>query len=89
MATKTPYLLLSLTAFGLYISGGFGIFGGMALILLMGNKDFFGWGEAKTIGYLLICIGLCFSVMGVLFLRLIRNRTNSFLIQSLTAKEKQ
>jgi len=88
MAKKTPDLFLSMVAFILYIAGGFGIFGGITLILLKGTQPLFNWGEAKAIGYLLICIGLCFSVMGVLFLRLVRNRTNAFLIKSLTDKEK-
>lgn len=87
MATKQPGLLLSIVAFVLYITGGFGVFGGFGLIAIMGRQDLFGWGEAKTIGYFLICIGLCFSVIGVLLLRIVRNRTNILLIQSLTAKE--
>lgn len=89
MAKKTPDFFLSIMAFVLYIAGGFGIFGGLALVFLKRNQDVLGWGEGKAIGYLLICIGLCFSVMGVLFLRFVRNRTNAFLIQSLTDKEKQ
>ena len=76
---KTPDLFLSITAFALYISGGVGIFSGIALIAFMGNQNLFGWGEARTIGYLLICVGVCFSIAGVLFLRLVRNRTNMLL----------
>ena len=88
VTSRTPDLLLSIFAFVLYIVGGFGVFAGIVLIFLMGNQDLWGWGEAKGIGYLFLCVGLCLSVMGVLFLRLVRNRTNTFLIKSLTAKEK-
>lgn len=88
MAQKTPDLFLSIAAFALYITGGFGVFGGIILVFMMGNQSISGLGEAKGVGYLLICIGLCFSVMGVLFLRLVRNRTNAFIVKSLTAKEK-
>ncbi len=87
MVKKSPDLFLSITAFVLYIVGGFGIFGGIALIAIMGEQDLFGWGSAKTIGYLLICTGVCFSIIGVLFLRLVRNRTNTLLSQSSASKE--
>ncbi|MDD2308145.1 MAG: hypothetical protein PHH91_01000 [Desulfuromonadaceae bacterium] len=86
MPKKTPDLFLTITAFFLYIVGGVGTFGGIALVLLMGGQDLFGWGDAKPIGYLLVCTGLCLSVMGVLFLRLVRNRTNNLLCQSLKPK---
>ncbi len=81
MANKIPDLYLSLTAFALYITGGFGIFGGIALIVFMNGQNLFGWGDAKTVGYLLLCIGVCFSIMGVLFIRLVKNRTNTLLSQ--------
>lgn len=65
---------LAIVAFALYIIGGIGTFGGLALIFLMKNKDLLGWGEGRAIGYLLFCVGLCLSVMGVLLMRLFRNR---------------
>ncbi len=89
MANKTPDLYLSITAFALYITGGFGIFGGIALVILMRGQDLLGWGDAKTIGYLLMCVGVCFSIMGVLFIRLVRNRTNMLLSRSSKTDEKQ
>lgn len=86
MQKKTPGLFLSIAAFFLYIVGGIGTFGGIALVLLMRGKDLFGWGDAKGVGYLLICSGLCLSVMGVLFLRLVRNRTDNLIRQRLIQK---
>ncbi|MHB8120703.1 MAG: hypothetical protein ACYDG4_01000 [Desulfuromonadaceae bacterium] len=88
MPKKTPDLYLSIMAFALYITGGFGIFGGIALVIFMRGQDLFGWGDAKTIGYLLMCVGVSFSIMGVLFIRLVRNRTNILLSQSAKSNEK-
>lgn len=65
---------LAVVAFAVYIIGGLGTFGGVALILLMKNRDLWGWGEGRAIGYLFLCVGLCLSVMGVLLMRLFRNR---------------
>jgi len=87
MSKRAPSLFLSIAAFVLYIVGGIATFTGIALVLLMGGRDLFGWGDAKAIGYLLVCSGLCFSVMGVLFLRLVRNRTNELLCQSVQPKQ--
>ena len=86
MAKKSPDFFLSITAFVLYIAGGFGIFGGIAFVALLGEQDLLGWGSAKTIGYLLICAGICFSIIGVLVLRLVRNRTNILLSQKAASK---
>ena len=65
---------LAVIAFALYIIGGIGTFGGLALIFFMKNKDLLGWGEGRSIGYLFLCVGLCLSVMGVILMRLFRNR---------------
>ena len=71
---KKPGMALGLAALGLYIVGGFGIFGGLALILLMKGRDLLHWGEGRSIGYLFLCIGICLSILGVLMMRIFRNR---------------
>lgn len=71
---KKQGIFLAVIAFALYIIGGIGTFGGLGLIFLMKNKDVLGWGEGKGIGYLFLCVGLCLSIMGVLLMRLFRNR---------------
>ncbi len=65
---------MAIIAFAVYIIGGISTFGGLALIFFMKNKDLLGWGEGRAIGYLFFCVGLCLSIMGVLLMRLFRNR---------------
>lgn len=67
-------ILLAIIAFSIYIIGGLGCFSGVALILAMKGKDLWGWGEGRTIGYLLFCVGTCMSILGVIFMRIFRNR---------------
>lgn len=67
-------LLLAGLAFGLYIIGGIGTFAGLVMVFLLKGKSFFGWGEAHTVGYLFLCVGLCLSIFGVLLMRIFRNR---------------
>jgi len=72
--SKKQGIGLAIAAFAVYISGGIMAFGGLGLIFLMKGKDLLGWGEGRTIGYLLLCVGACSSVLGVLLMRIFRNR---------------
>ena len=65
---------LGVGALAVYIVGGVGVFGGIGLILFMRDKDLFGLGQGHTIGYLLLCVGAAFSILGVLLMRIFRNR---------------
>jgi len=71
---KVPGIKLGVAALAVYILGGIGSFGGIALIFVMKEQDLFGWGQARTIGYLLLCVGVCLSIIGVLLMRIFRNR---------------
>ena len=73
MARKQS-IALALVAFAVYIIGGIGTFGGVALILFMKGRDLWGWGDGRSIGYLFLCVGTALSILGVLFMRIFRNR---------------
>lgn len=61
-------------ALSTFIIGGVLTFTGLALIALMKNKDLLGLGEGRSIGILLFCLGLLASILGVLIMRIVRNR---------------
>jgi hypothetical protein len=65
---------LAVIAFAAYIVGGIGCFGGIGLVILMKGRDLLGWGDGRSIGYLFVCVGLCLSILGVLLMRIFRNR---------------
>ncbi len=67
-------LLWSIVALALYLLGGLLTFSGAGLILLMKGKDFWGLGDGHTIGYLSVCVGLVLTILGVLVMRILRNR---------------
>jgi len=71
---KDKDLILSVLAISVYILGGVATFGGVGMILLMKGKDLWGLGEGHTIGYLCVCVGLVLSILGVLIMRVLRNR---------------
>ncbi len=62
---------LSLT---LYILGGLLIMAGLIMIGILGTQDLWGWGEARGMGYMAFGIGIVLSILGVLLMRIMRNR---------------
>lgn len=73
MKKKTGYALIYASLI-LYILGGLGIFSGVALMVLMKGKSYGDWGRMDSFGYVLLFAGLGLSILGVLFMRIIRNR---------------
>lgn len=67
-------LILSIFAFAVFIIGGIGTFIGVGLIMLMKGKDLWGLGEGHTLGYLFVFVGLTLTILGVLIMRILRNR---------------
>lgn len=72
--SKKQSIALAVVAFSLYIIGGIGTFGGVVLIMMMKGKDLLGWGDGRSIGYLFLCVGTAMSIIGVIFMRIFRNR---------------
>ena len=71
---KKQGIALAVVAFGTYIFGGIAAFGGLGLIAFMRGRDLCGWGDGRSIGYLFLCVGLSLSILGVLLMRIFRNR---------------
>ncbi len=65
---------LAVAALLVYIVGGAATFGGIALLLLVGQENLWGWGDGRSLGYLFICTGLALTIAGVLLMRIFRNR---------------
>ena len=61
-------------ALTMYVIGGVLIMGGLVMIGIMGAQDLWGWGEARGIGYMAFALGIILSVVGVLVMRIMRNR---------------
>ena len=73
MAVKRS-MALGIFALVLYLIGGIATFGGLYLAACMKGRDLFGLGDGRAIGWLFLCVGLCLSIMAVLFMRIFRNR---------------
>lgn len=80
MKTVDYPLIFSIVAFVLYIIGGLAIFAGLFMVIILKEKPMWGIGTAESMGYLVLCVGACFSIAGILTLRIIRNRTNKRLL---------
>lgn len=61
-------------AISTFVLGGVLTFSGLGLIAFMKYKDLLGLGEGRSIGILFVCVGLLLSILGVLVMRLVRNR---------------
>ena len=74
MAQKKTGLLAVGFALTVYIVGGLSVMVGLGFIGMLGSRDLWGWGEASSIGYLLFAVGIIMSILGVLIMRIMRNR---------------
>lgn len=73
MARKSG-TVVAVIALGAFILGGVATFSGLGLIAFMAGRDLFGLGDGRSIGVLLVCLGLIGSILGVLLMRICRNR---------------
>jgi hypothetical protein len=67
-------LKLGIAALVVYILGGLGIFIGIWLIVFRRGIDVMGLGHGHSIGYLLLSTGTALSILGVILMRIFRNR---------------
>ena len=74
MGKQSRGLVLAGLAFAVYLVGGVGVMAGIVLIGIVGERDFWGWGQANSIGYLFFGTGLGLTILGVLVMRVMRNR---------------
>lgn len=74
MGRQPRDLLLAGFALSVYLFGGVAVMIGMVLIGIVGERDLWGWGQANSIGYLFFGVGLCLTILGVLIMRVMRNR---------------
>jgi hypothetical protein len=65
---------LGILAMAIYIIGGIGTFIGIGLIGFYRGRELFGLGEGASLGYLFLAVGLTLSILGVLLMRIFRNR---------------
>ncbi len=72
---KLPPLGLAMVAILVYIVGGVGTFAGIVLWAFFRNDLVFGIGTGEALGYLGICVGLIMTILGVLLMRIFRNRS--------------
>lgn len=56
------------------VLGGASTLWGVFLIAFKSGVEMFGWGDAKSFGFLFFCVGLCFVFAGVLLARYARGR---------------
>lgn len=66
--------ILAGLALAVYVIGGFGVLAGMVLIGIVGERDLWGLGTASSFGYLLFGVGLGLTILGVMIMRVMRNR---------------
>ncbi len=72
--TRNTSFLIAGFALTVYIVGGLGVMAGLVLIGMIGHQDLWGLGDARSIGYLVFAVGLILSILGVLIMRIMRNR---------------
>ena len=74
LVAKIKGMAGAIFALSTFILGGILTFSGLGLIAFMKNKDLLGLGEGRSVGILFVCVGLLASILGVLVMRLVRNR---------------
>lgn len=73
MGSKKGWVFAGL-ALSLYVIGGILVMAGLVMIGILGTQDLWGLGEARGMGYMAFFVGIILSILGVLIMRIMRNR---------------
>lgn len=65
---------LGITALAIYVIGGLSAFAGIGLVVFIGDDSINGWGTGTALGYMFLFVGAGLSILGVLLMRIFRNR---------------
>ena len=71
---KKRSIVVPVIALAVFVFGGISTFTGLGLLAFMRNRIIFGLGDGRSMGVSLTIMGLVGSVLGVLIMRLYRNR---------------
>ncbi|MDY0189869.1 MAG: hypothetical protein RBR22_03965 [Desulfuromonas sp.] len=63
---------IGLLALVMNLLGGASTLFGVYLIVVQEGAQMFGWGEARTFGYLFFCVGLCCVCAGLVLAKYVR-----------------
>jgi len=56
------------------VAGGLLVMAGLVMIGILGSQNLWGWGEARGMGYMAFGVGILLSILGVMIMRIMRNR---------------
>ena len=71
---KKPSMVVPIIALTVFVLGGIATFSGLGLLAFMRHRDVFGLGDGRSMGVSLVIMGLIGSILGVLLMRIFRNR---------------
>jgi hypothetical protein len=67
-------MVVPVIALATFVLGGISTSTGLGLLAFMRHRDLFGLGDGRSVGVSLTIMGLIGSILGVLLMRLYRNR---------------
>jgi hypothetical protein len=67
-------MAVAVIALAVFVLGGISTFTGLGLLAFKRNSDLFGLGDGRSIGVSMVIMGLIGSILGVMLMRLYRNR---------------
>jgi hypothetical protein len=71
---KKRSIVVPVIALAVFVLGGLSTFTGLGLLAFMRDRMIFGLGDGRSMGVSLTIMGLIGSILGVLLMRLYRNR---------------